>query len=82
MVSSYMNYVGLYWLNDKVFPYVYDVGIIDYVNEDPTWVTCSWLRYYVWSVKNMFDAYGPMIGLLSMCEVMGHTMYIALENLG
>ena len=47
-----------YWLYDDVFPYVYDVGLIVYVNEGPTWVTCSWLRYYVEVWRTHFDAYG------------------------
>ena len=33
----------------------------------------------IWSI--CYDAYGLMIGLLSLCEVMGLHMYIALVDL-
>ena len=44
MICMVWGLIGLY---DEVSPYVYNVGLVGYLNEGPTWVTYSLLKSYV-----------------------------------
>ena len=60
------------------FPYIHDVGLDDYMMKVlPSFAEVAFTFYVdVWSVK----VCGLKKGLLSMCEVMGLHMYIALVH--
>ena len=60
-------------LYDEVFPYVYDVSLIYYVNEGPTLLHVVKYSIMLKCEVHVFDAYGLMIGLITMSEVIGST---------
>ena len=63
------------------YPYVHKVGLNDYIIKILFGMNQGVYACHVNVWSECYDAYGLLIGLLSMCEVMELHMYIALVDL-
>ena len=68
-------------LCDVISPYMHYVGLINYILKVLIGMNVIVYALHVSIKSECYDAYGPMIGLLCMCEVMCLHMHIALVDL-